>query len=223
MTPEVALEKIRADIAALPRRDTPHLRAVRKAWSQRLKSADAPAVIAIAQGLEAQSAQEVKWVAYELIRHHKPAFAAVTPAQIEDFAGRIASWYATDALGTVLTGPLWAQGRLTDALFDRWSVSPQMWLRRSALVGTVGLNASLRGGRGDPARTLPICLRLAGDRDDMIEKAVSWALRYLSQKDREAVVAFMDAHGEAFCARVRREVRHKLTTGVKSGRGRRSG
>ncbi len=202
MSPEAIAAEIRAEIAALPRRNTPSMRVVRKAWSAKLKPASAPDVIAAAQTLEGPAPQEQKWVAYELIRHHKAAFEAVTPEQVEDFAGRIASWYATDAFGTILSGPLWAKGRLPDELIEAWSRSPQMWLRRSALVATVGLNASLPGRRGDPGRTLPICLRLAADREDMIEKAVSWALRYLSQRDKPVVEAFMAQHGAGFRPRV---------------------
>jgi 3-methyladenine DNA glycosylase AlkD len=206
--------RYRSEIAALPRRDTPHLRALRKVWSQGLKADAGEHVIAVAEALEAVSPQEGKWLAYELIRHHKAAFAEVSQLLVERFAERAASWYAVDALGTILTGPLWAKGRLPDALFEAWSRSENRWLRRSALVATVGLNAS----GPDPGRTFPLCLRLADDRDDMVEKAVSWALRYLSQKDRDAVVAFIDAHGGEFCARVRREVRNKLATGLKTPR-----
>ena len=216
MTPEATVAEIRAEIAALPKRDTPSLRAVRKGWSAKLKGEPATEVIAAAQALERMAGQGGKWIGYELIRFHPGAFAAVTEAQVADFASRIESWYATDAFGTILSGPLWAKGRVSDRLIDGWSQDPQMWLRRSALVATVGLNSNVKGG--DPRRTLPICLRLAGDREDMIEKAVSWALRYLSQKDRDAVAGFMAEHGDKFCARVRREVRHKLTTGRKNPR-----
>jgi 3-methyladenine DNA glycosylase AlkD len=205
--------RYRSEIAALPRRDTPHLRALRKTWSQALKPEAGGAVIAIAEALEAVSPQEGKWLAYELIRHHKAAFAEVSGLVIERFAQRAASWYAVDALGTILSGALWAQGQLPDALFDAWSRSESRWLRRSALVATVGLNAV----RPDPARTFPLCLRLADDRDDMVEKAVSWALRWLAQKDRGAVEAFMTEHGERFRPRVKREVGHKLRTGLKTG------
>jgi 3-methyladenine DNA glycosylase AlkD len=216
MNPETVVAEIRAEIAALPTRDTPSLRAVRKAWSAKLKGEPAAEVIAAAQALERMGGQGGKWIGYELIRFHPGAFAAVTEAEVADFASRIESWYATDAFGTILSGPLWAKGRISDGLIDGWSRHDGIWFRRSALVATVGLNGSVAGG--DPGRTLPICLRLAGDREDMVEKAVSWALRYLSQKDRGAVVAFMDEHGDRFCARVRREVRHKLTTGRKTPR-----
>ena len=211
-TPEALAAGYRAEIAALPRRATPHLRALRRTWSARLKGEGADHVIATARALEAAAPQEGKWLGYELVRHHKPAFAAVTEAQIADFASRIASWYATDAFGTILLGPLWAKDRISDDLIDGWSRSDDRWFRRSALVATVGRNAA----KPDAATTFAICLRLAGDKDDMVEKAVSWALRYLSQKDRDAVVAFMAEHGERFRPRVKREVRNKLGTGLKN-------
>jgi 3-methyladenine DNA glycosylase AlkD len=214
MTPEAIAAQIEAEIAALPAAYTPELRDLRKLWSLELKPQPAANVIALTRALEQASPQERKWVAYELVRFHPAAFAAIDQTEVEGFAGRIASWYATDAFGTVLSGPLWARGRLPDDMFDGWSRSDSRWLRRSALVATVGRNAV----KPDPARTFELCLRLADDRDDMVEKAVSWALRYLSQKDRAAVEAFWAVHAARFRPRVQREVRHKLATGVKNPR-----
>ena len=214
MSPEAVAADIRAEIAALPRRDTPSIRALRMRRSQAMRDASAGEVLAVARALEQASPQEAKWAAYELVRFHKPAFSAAGEAEAADFASRAQSWYAVDALGTILTGPLWAKGRLPERLVDGWARSDDRWLRRSALVATVGRNST----KPDPQGTLDLCLRLAGDRDDMVEKAVSWALRYLSQKDRAAVDAFMAEHADRFAARVRREVRNKLRTGLKSGR-----
>jgi hypothetical protein len=121
MTPKVIAAAIGADIAGLARRDTPSMRALRKAWSVKLKAAEVLDIIASAQALEHAAPQDGKWVAYELIRHHTGAFAAVSATEVEDFASRVASWYATDALGTILSGPLWAAGRLPDILFEAWS------------------------------------------------------------------------------------------------------
>ena len=50
----------------------------------------------------------------------------------------------------------------------------------------------------------------------MVEKALSWALRELSKRDRPAVEAFMAQMGETLPARVKREVTNKLTTGLKT-------
>ena len=169
-------------------------------------------MIELAQAVDRSAAQPTKWVAYELVRYHPSAFQAVREDEIEAFAHRVASWYATDALGTILAGPLWARGRLPGVLVDRWSRSENRWLRRLALVATVGHNAH----RPDAGRTFAVCRALAADRDDMVVKAVSWALRYLSQKERAAVVDFMAECGAQFAIRVRREVGTKLATGRKT-------
>lgn len=208
---------IRAGIAALPKQDTPHLRALRKAWSARLKSASPAEVIAVAQGYEQDARQEAKWLGYELIRFHPPAFAALSRDEVTDFAGRAESWYAVDAFGTILLGPLWARGKVSDPMIEALARSDSRWLRRLSLVATVGRNG--RPHAPDVGRTLAVCRILAADRDDMVEKALSWALRFLAQRGQaEAVVAFMAELGETLPARVRREVRHKLSTGLKSGR-----
>ena len=79
------------------------------------------------------------------------------------------------------------------------------------------LNLRAAGGTGDTPRTLAVCGLLAADRDDMVVKALSWALRELSVHDPAAVRAFLADHDLA--ARVRREVTNKLQTGLKQPRG----
>lgn len=207
---------IAAEIATLPRRDTAEVRAVRRRWSRSLRAAPPAEVLAVARATEAAAGQTGKWVAYELIRYHAGAFAGVGEAQVADYAARLSSWYAVDAFGTILAGPLWARGRLGDGLIEAWSRSDDRWLRRCAVVATVGLNARSSGGPGDAARTLAICRRLADDRDDLVEKALSWALRELSKRDRQAVEAFIAEMDDGLAARVKREVRNKLITGLKT-------
>ena len=55
------------------------------------------------------------------------------------------------------------------------------------MVSTVSLNNNARGGKGDTTRTLNICKMLVADRDDMVVKALSWALRELAKRDPEPV------------------------------------
>lgn len=57
---------------------------------------------------------------------------------------------------------------------------------------------------------------LVDDRDDMVDKAMSWARRQLSTWDAPAVEAFLADHDDRLAARVRREVRTKLATGRKT-------
>jgi 3-methyladenine DNA glycosylase AlkD len=52
----------------------------------------------------------------------------------------------------------------------------------------------------------------------MVVKALSWALRELVVHDPDAVRAFLSEHEDVLAARVKREVRNKLTTGLKNPR-----
>lgn len=213
MTGEVAA-RIAADVRAVPHGITPQVRRVRQDWSRRLKGEPGAEVLAIAKALDLPTRE--RWVAYELIRFHPDAFAALAEADLIVFSRGMDSWYAVDGFGTILVGAAWGRGTLTDATVMAWAASPDRWLRRLALVATVGLNARGSGGPGDPARTLAVCERLLADRDDMVVKALSWALRALSQRHRAETEQFLDAHEEDLAARAKRELRHKLSTGVKT-------
>jgi 3-methyladenine DNA glycosylase AlkD len=55
-----------------------------------------------------------------------------------------------------------------------------------------------------------------GDRDDMVVKAMSWALRELAKREPEIAARFVRTHEDRLASRVRREVRNKLATGLKN-------
>jgi 3-methyladenine DNA glycosylase AlkD len=59
---------------------------------------------------------------------------------------------------------------------------------------------------------------MLADRDDMVVKAVSWALRELAKREPAVVERFVAKQEERLAPRVRREVRSKLRTGLKSPR-----
>ena len=70
----------------------------------------------------------------------------------------------------------------------------------------------------DRTVAMAMCRLLADDHEDMVVKALSWALRELVVHDPDAVQAFLEAHDHGLAARVKREVRNKLTTGLKNPR-----
>lgn len=212
-----AAARIAADIAALPMRTTADVRAVRREHSRALHRTDAAFVIEVARRLLA-SDDRLRWVACELVRHHNGAFQAVDCALLAEFGRGMASWDAVDGFARTLSGPAWQRGIVEDALIYGWAQSPNLWWRRAALVSTVALNMRSHGGAGDARRTLAVCRMLAADREDMVQKAMSWALRELIVHDAAAVRQFLADHDVQLAARVKREVNHKLATGLKSPR-----
>ena len=209
--PAAVAGEIDREIRALPAQGVQPVRAVRRAWSRRLRPAPAEAVVAVAMAL----VDRQRWVAYELLSHHPGALDHLGVEEVERLGEGMADWGSVDAFGCLVSGPAWRRGRLPDAAVQRWAACPDRWWRRAALVSTVPFNLRSRGGTGEVGRTLEVCRRLAADGDDMVVKALSWALRQLVVWDPEAVRRFLDDHHDVLAARVRREVRSKLETGRK--------
>ena len=214
-------DRIVADIDALEIQNTPNIRAVRRRYSREIRGCQTGLVLDLAARLT--ETRRLRWVAYELVRFHKATFQTLTEAGIERLGRGIDSWQSVDAFGCTLSGPAWRIGNLSDEAVHRWAASEDVWWRRAALVSTVGLNSRARGGTGDAARTLAVCRLLAHDHEDMIQKAMSWALRELVFHDREAVSEFLEDHQDTLAARVKREARNKLETGLKNPRSKKSG
>jgi 3-methyladenine DNA glycosylase AlkD len=159
-----------------------------------------------------------RWQAYELVASHKAAFRSLGAAELEQLGQGINSWWSTDAFARTLSGPAWRDGQVTDALIVKWAGSPDLWWRRAALVSTVAFNVRSHGGVGDVPRTLTICRLLVADREDMVVKALSWALRELVYFDPLAVEGFIHEYEQVLAGRVKREVGRKLLTGLKNPR-----
>ncbi|NIV29738.1 MAG: hypothetical protein GWN58_09600 [Anaerolineae bacterium] len=208
--------EIDAEIRALPVQNTPNVRAVRRKYSRVLKQADPQCVLDVAR--ELLNTHRHRSVPYELIRSHRQAFESLGETELEELGQGINSWWSVDSFARTLAGPAWRDGQVPDAFIHRWAHSEDRWWRRAALVSTVALNLRSRGGRGDVARTLGVCRLLADDHDDMVVKAMSWALRELIVHDPQAVREFLAENDEVLAARVKREVRNKLTTGLKNPR-----
>jgi 3-methyladenine DNA glycosylase AlkD len=210
---EVA-SRIDAEIRALDVCNTPNVRAIRREYSRAYKEADAAFILDVARALLENHGH--RWVACELIRDHQAAFGSIGEAELETFGRGMDSWGKVDSFARTLSGPAWLHGQVPDEVIHRWAHSEDRWWRRAALVSTVALNVRSRGGSGDVPRTLAICCLLVEDHDDMVVKALSWALRELVVHDPEAVRAFLKEHEDVLAARVKREVRNKLTTGLKN-------
>jgi 3-methyladenine DNA glycosylase AlkD len=214
--PKAIAAEIQARIQALPEQNTADVRAVRRRYSGRLQTAGPEFVLGLAR--ELLTHDSYRWVAYELIRTHEGAFASLDAAELEALGRGMDSWWSVDAFARVLSGPVWLKGQISDQVIHGWARSEDRWWRRAALVSSVALNMRSGGGYGDVPRTLAVCRLLVDDYDDMVIKAMSWALRALVPHDPDAVREFLDEFDDVLAARAKREVRNKLETGLKTPR-----
>lgn len=213
-----ALARLDAEMRRLKSPTTARVRAVRRTLTRDLKHSPAPDVLALAELLIARDDGFDRFIAYELIAAHPAAMASLGRATLRRLGHGMDSWGDVDTFASYVAGPAWREGQLPEMEIARWAGSTDRWWRRAALVSTVALNCRARGGTGDVRRTLAVCELAVGDPDPMVVKALSWALRELAKRAPEPVERFVARHASELAPLVRREVRSKLSTGLKSPR-----
>jgi 3-methyladenine DNA glycosylase AlkD len=209
-------KEIHARLDLLPVPSTAAVRAIRRKFSSRIASAAPESVVQLALHLLNQNSDLLRFFSYELVSRHGSALEQLTTDDLLKLGKGLNSWSSVDCFAMYLSGPLWARGRVSDQTIAKWARSRDRWWRRTALVSTVVL--SRRGDSDDLSRVVQMCALLATDRDDMVVKALSWALRESAKKHPEEVTSFLVEHRHALGARVIREVNNKLTTGLKTPR-----
>ena len=193
------------------------LKNIAKKWNNILFDLSPKRWIELCIQLTQRGIFECQILAYEILWKNRLALKSLTPNQILELGSNLDNWASTDSYCIMIAGWHWREGTLPDSQIMNWLKSEDRWLRRVAVVCTVPLNLRSKGGTGDTRRTLMICEKIVDDRDDMVVKALSWALRELSKSDKYSVEKFMEKYWEQLHPRIRREVKAKLETGRKNG------
>ena len=136
---------------------------------------------------------EAKSVGIELVARYRRSFTPrLLPAWKRWLAdNHSANWATTDALCGVLIGPLLVQHPAEAARLRAWPRHRNMWVRRASVVALIAL---ARQGVAldllyDNAR------RLHADQEDLIQKAVGWALREAGKTDMPRLERYLRRHG----------------------------
>jgi 3-methyladenine DNA glycosylase AlkD len=211
-TKELAAQ-FNTEVQNLPLQNTSNVRIIRRKYSKMLEEADSAYVLDL--GHELISSYSYHTPAYELVSTHKETYLSLGKAEVEALGQGINSWWSVDSFARLISGPAWRDGQLRDDLIHSWAYSEDRWWRRASLVSTVAFNVKTHGGKGDTKRTLAVCRLLVDDQDDMVVKAMSWALRALVPWNPDAVRKFLTEYNDCLAGRVKREVNNKLTTGLK--------
>jgi 3-methyladenine DNA glycosylase AlkD len=104
-----------------------------------------------------------------------------------------AIWATTDAICGLLLGPLLLQHPALGARMRVWARDRNMWVRRASIVGLIP--CARRGESLD--LVYEIARHLHADREDLIQKAVGWALREAGKTDMPRLERYLRANGAA--------------------------
>jgi 3-methyladenine DNA glycosylase AlkD len=198
----------------------PAQRAIARGWLARNKAMESAAFLAVLESLFAGESHDEKTLAALLVACHKKARRDVRPADLGRWLGQLNGWAEIDSLCQNVFS---AEDMLGDwpawkGFIDGLSKDANINKRRAAMVL---LNAPVRYSDDPRFRDLALAVveRLKAERPILITKAVSWLLRSMVTRHRDALSAYLAAQADSLPTIAVRETRTKLETGTKSGRG----
>jgi 3-methyladenine DNA glycosylase AlkD len=196
--------------------NVPNLKIVLKELSKLTKSFENQKKLELIKLLIDENVFELQQVAFEYLQTEKNLYKSLTKEFIESIEKNLDNWLSVDYFGAIVVGCAWRENLISTEKVKQYLKSNDFWIRRIAVVATVSLNQKARGGFGDSKRTLEICQLVVDDHNEMIVKALSWALRELSKIDKDSVIEFINGNKNSLHKKVLREVNNKLETGLKN-------
>jgi 3-methyladenine DNA glycosylase AlkD len=181
------------------------------------------AILEVVDSLNSGESHEEKTFAALLLGYHAKARAQARPEDLDRWLGQLNGWAEIDCQCRNLFPPeqmlqAWPAWK---RLIEQLSRDPNINKRRASLVL---LNAPTHYSADERFADLALANvdRLKGEREILITKAISWLLRSMISRHRQAVEAYLAANAPTLPAIAVRETRTKLATGVKSARRRSS-
>ena len=194
----------------------PNLKQVLKEVKIKMKSRSPEEKLQFMKELVNADIFECQQLAYEFIGKDKMILRILTENDIDELGKNLDNWVSVDYYAALIVGYAWREGIIDIQKVKSFLESDNFWIRRIAIVATVALNQKARGGTGDSKQTLAVCRLVVDDHVDMINKALSWALRELAKIEKQPVVDFIEKYEDRLNKRVLREVRNKLDFGTKN-------
>jgi 3-methyladenine DNA glycosylase AlkD len=135
---------------------------------------------------------EVKSVGIEVVARYRRGFEPRLLPRWKRWlsANHSANWATTDTICGMLIGPLLVRHPELAVQMRSWSKDRNMWVRRASIVGLLPLVRA----HGDIDLVYEIAERLHADPNDLIHKAVGWALREAGKIDPGRLERYLRAN-----------------------------
>ena len=153
------------------------LRRLARTWHRGNPGAAPEEVAALAENLWSRAVREEMVLAVLILGRDKRCRNLFGAETAERWSRLIDNWETADSLGTGLLGPWVADDPGARFLtLETLAGNPSPWCRRLSLVGCIALARQEEAAAWWP-RVSDLVLRLAGDKEAAIPKAISWVLR----------------------------------------------
>lgn len=137
---------------------------------------------------------EARGIGYQVVAHFISEAPPELSTQVRRWLERACgNWGLVDNLAPSVLGPLIELHPKLISEVVSWTDSPNLWVRRGAVVAFVPLVSTGKKKHVDSAYR--VASRLFDDKEDLIHKAVGWLLREAGKSDMERLERFLIKNG----------------------------
>jgi 3-methyladenine DNA glycosylase AlkD len=195
---------------------TPDVRKIIKKTYPEIKELPSKEFLKLIQNMKATGIFELIQISHEYIAKNNSFRKQLTFVQIEKLLIGLDNWASVDSFAGYVSGPAWIDQQIRTDDILKWSAHENVWIRRLAIVSCVPLNQKSQSEIWKKDITLELCQKHLTDREPIIHKAISWALRSLVKDHSKAVENFLIEHENSLKNFVRKEVMNKIKIGKKN-------
>jgi 3-methyladenine DNA glycosylase AlkD len=171
--------------------------------------------IALAAGLWDSDIHEARVAAAKLLTQARIRPDDAVWDMLRSWVTQFDAWALADHAASAISRRLVADPSRLDEV-EGWTLHPNMWTRRAALVATLPWTKQNHPKPDEIAardRVLGWAADMAGDRDWFIQKSIAWWVRELSKHDPDRARAFLASHGMTLRGFARTEAGRLLVQG----------
>ncbi len=155
----------------------------------------------IADSLFAGACREDILFAIFLMSLYKKEVCTIPWSKINNWLDDVDNWETCDQLAIIVAEVMVTNPTLLKELY-RLATSENKWKRRFAAATIANMN---HGGRQYPKETFAVCKILLSDKEQVVSKAVGWALREVSKKCPEQTVDFLNQNKSTMSKKLLKE------------------
>jgi 3-methyladenine DNA glycosylase AlkD len=170
--------------------ESPHPPEQLKPWVKKYEAFSEDQLEQAVKELWALPERELQYAAIALLEKHRKSSGAGHIDLLEVFVTSKSWWDTVDTIASHLVGTFFLRYPEQAAAYtERWVVSDNIWLQRTALLYQLAYK------KHTDVERLFLYIRLCKDSEQFfIRKAIGWALRELSKSDPQAVIQFVQHH-----------------------------
>lgn len=171
--------------------DMPAVRGVAKALIRRVRAADEASVRPLVVALWGTGVHELRAVAMFVLEANEGMLGARDIPLVARVLRESRSWAYLDWICFKVAAPMLSRVPQMRRTIPRWARDDDFWMRRAALLT---LLPGLKDGTVPFSAFEALAVRMLGEREFFIRKALGWALREVSKSNPAPVAAFLRAH-----------------------------